>query len=344
MRKETDPRPMPVLPIPMIIALLLLGLLLHRVLTRETNPALLALIACCAAQSAVIALVQYYGVTGLRVVQPLLAAVVPAVAWLAFRQASVGHLRKQDLYLHTIGPVVALISLATRPEALDVLIPVLFAAYGIAIAFALLRGEDSLPHSRLENGRMTVLVWRVLAIALVASAGSDIFIAIRLASGHADVLLWLPSLFSSVTLLILGALGLSNAIESQSTNADGRTEYTVQDKIRDTAIVEKLESYIETHRPYLDPDLTLARLARKLHLPEKQLSSAINKGKNENVSRYINRHRVHHACALMRNGKSVTEAMQASGFNTKSNFNREFLRVMGTNPRLWLKSIVELPD
>lgn len=335
---------MPVLPIPMIIALLLLGFLLHRVLTRETHPALLVLIGCCAAQSSVFALVQYYGITGLRVVQPILATVIPAVVWLAFRQASVGHLRRRDLYFHMMGPVIALVSLASRPEALDVLIPVLFAAYGIAIAFALLRGEDSLPHSRLENGRRTVLVWRILAIALVASAGSDIFIAIRLASGQTEVLLWLPSLFSSITLLILGALSLSHAIESQSNSSDARVEYSKQNKERDTVIVEKLEAYIETNKPYLDPDLTLTRLARKLQVPEKQLSSAINKGKGENVSRYINAHRVGYACVMMQDGKSVTEAMFASGFNTKSNFNREFLRVVGCNPRRWLKSIEEVPD
>ncbi|SNR66145.1 helix-turn-helix domain-containing protein [Puniceibacterium sediminis] len=332
---------MPVLPIPMIIALLLSGFLLHRALTRETHPALLVLIGCCAAQSAVIALVQYYGLTGLRIVQPLLATVIPAVSWLAFRQASVGYLGRHD-HLHLLGPVAAVVCLAISPEALDVLIPALFAGYGIAIAVALLRGEDSLPHSRLENGRMTVLVWRVLAVALVASAGTDIFIAIRLASGHANVLLWLPSLFSSVTLLVLGALGLSHAIDSQSTSPDARTEYSVQDKNRDTAIVEKLATYLEAHKPYLDPDLTLARLARKLQVPEKQVSSAINKAQGENVSRYINRHRIHHACALMQDGKSVTEAMLASGFNTKSNFNREFLRVMGASPRLWLKSAVEV--
>lgn len=335
---------MPVLPIPMITALLLFGFLLHRILTRKTHPVLLVLIGCCAVQSAVIALVQYYGMTGLRVVQPLLPTAIPAVVWLAFRQASEGYLRRQEIYFHAVGPVLAIIFLATRPETLDLLIPILFAAYGIAMVFVLWRGEDSLPHSRLENGRITVLVWRVLAIALIASAASDIFIAVRLASGDTKVLLWLPSLLSSTTLLVLGALSLSHAIESQGTGSDPRGAYSTQDKERDTAIVEKLEVYMETNKPYLDPDLTLVRLARKLQVPEKQLSSAINKGKGENVSRYVNRHRIFHACAVMQDGKSVTEAMLTSGFNTKSNFNREFLRVMGINPRHWLRSIEGMSD
>ena len=108
--------------------------------------------------------------------------------------------------------------------------------------------------------------------------------------------------------------------------------------MRDAKIIEKRDQYIKINQPYLDPDLTLARLARKLLVLEKRLSRAINKAKGENVSRLINTHRVLHACAMMKDGASVTEAMFASGFNTKSNFNREFLRVMGVNPRLWLQT------
>ncbi|MEP0521920.1 MAG: helix-turn-helix domain-containing protein [Hyphomicrobiales bacterium] len=328
---------MPVLPVPMIIALLLLGFLLQRLVTRETHPVLLVLIGCCAVQSAIVAAVQYYGLEPLRAFQPIFATVIPAAAWLAFQQVSVGFVRIQDVYLHMVGPALALLCLAVSPESLDVLIPVLFAAYGLAMTIALIRGEDSLPHSRLENGSMSLLVWRILAIALVASAGTDIFIAVRLASGNDDVLLWVPSLFSSITLLILGLLGLSHSIESHSNNLKEANQYAEQDEKRDDTIVNKLDSYVEISKPYLDPDLTLSRLARQVLVPEKQLSSAINKRTGENVSRYINKHRVQHACAMMLEGKSVTEAMLASGFNTKSNFNREFLRVQGTNPRLWLK-------
>ncbi|MFP7672678.1 helix-turn-helix domain-containing protein [Marivita sp. S0852] len=329
---------MPVLPVPMIIALVLAGFLVHRVLTRDTHLALSALIGVCAVQSALIALVQYYGLTGLRVFQPLLATAIPAIAWTAFRQASTGHLRRQDMVRHMIGPVAALICLIAWPAALDILIPVLFAAYGIAIGIAVMQGEDSVPHSRLEHGTRTVLVWRVVAFALVGSAASDIYIAIRLASGDTAVLLWLPSLFSSLTLLVLGALGLLHAMESQNTGTQDRAAYSDQDQMRDKTILETLDAYMQTHKPYLDSDLTLARLARKLRVPEKQVSRAINTAKGENVSRFINRHRVRHACGLMQNGSSVTEAMFASGFNTKSNFNREFLRVQGKNPRLWLQS------
>ena len=86
---------------------------------------------------------------------------------------------------------------------------------------------------------------------------------------------------------------------------------------------------------HLDPNLTLVRLARRLHLPEKRLSSAVNRATGGNVSRHVNAWRIRHACKLIEAGSPVTEAMLESGFNTKSNFNREFKRVTGTAPSLW---------
>ncbi|WP_442905431.1 helix-turn-helix domain-containing protein [Janthinobacterium sp. B9-8] len=54
------------------------------------------------------------------------------------------------------------------------------------------------------------------------------------------------------------------------------------------------------------------------------------------MSRYINRHRIRHACERLQAGDSVTTAMLASGFNAKSNFNREFRRITGQAPSEWL--------
>ena len=95
---------------------------------------------------------------------------------------------------------------------------------------------------------------------------------------------------------------------------------------------------MDEDRPYLDPDLTLARLARRLHVPIKQLSAAINLVKGENVSRYVNGFRIRAARTSLEEGETVTEAMLSSGFNTKSNFNREFARVTGQSPSAFLHS------
>ena len=327
---------MPVLPIPMIIALLLFGFLAHRLAARETHISLLALIAACAIQSAIIALVQYYGLTAIRPLQPVLATLIPPIAWFAFMQVTGGKYKPRVHVRHALGPVLAILCLLTNPILLDALIPLSFAGYGAAMLVHLWQGEDSLMHSRLESGAMPLLAWRIIAISLIASAGCDVLITYTLSVGEKGFLLWVPSLASALTMLSLGALSLSNAIESRRDDTVSDDGVSQDDTARDQAIIAKLDDYVRTQKPFLDPDLTLARLARRLVLPAKQLSAAINRIKGENVSRYINRQRIEDACRRLSDEQTVTVAMFDSGFNTKSNFNREFLRVKGTSPSKWL--------
>jgi AraC-like DNA-binding protein len=329
---------MPVLPIPMIIALLLFGFLMQRMVARETHITILALIAACATQGAIIALVQHYGLLSIRPLQAILAMTIPPIAWAAFRNAAGGDVRLRSMLWHIIGPLLAIVCLYLKPFLLDALIPLSFAGYGITMLLHLWRGEDSLLHSRLESGGHALLAWRIIAVSLIASAFCDVAIAYGLAQGVQSVVLWIPSVVSSLSLLSLGILSLSNAIESRREH-DTET-LSEEDATRDQAIITRLDQYLGEHKPYLDPDLTLARLARKLVLPAKQLSAAVNRNKNENVSRFINRHRIEHACTLIAKGKSVTVAMFDSGFNTKSNFNREFQRIKNIPPSKWQGSLL----
>jgi AraC-like DNA-binding protein len=319
----------------MIIALLLLTLLLQRLVTRETHVSLLALIAVCAVQSAILALVQYYGIAVIRPFQPLIATLIPPVAWLAFQQAALEGTPK-FWWAHGMGPLLALALLLWQPMLLDVMIPLSFGIYGVAMLVRLSQGEDSLPHSRLESGWLPLLAWRIIALSLIASAACDVWIAYQIASGQTGSLLLVPSIVSSLSLLSLGAVALSHAIESRRDDGPEARPPSAEEDSRDQAIIAKLDEYVTANRPYLDPDLTLARLSRRLVVPAKQLSSAINRVKGENVSRYINRKRIEEACRLLAEGHNVTSAMLESGFNTKSNFNREFLRIRKMPPREWL--------
>jgi AraC-like DNA-binding protein len=330
---------MPVLPVPLIIALLLLALLVHRLTQRETHWTLLTLIGLCAAQSAVHTLFQYYGLSAIRPLQPLLATLIPPMAWFAFHRASGHEAWPRHAWLHGGGFVLALASLLTHPSLLDVLIPASFAAYGVVMLWQLASGEDSLPHSRLESGSLAVVAWRVVGVSLIASAVGDVVIAYYLATGRSGVLLWLPSIASSLTLLCLGAVGLSRVVESRRDDDHEVVATSEEDLERDQMIIARLDSYMMEHKPFLDPDLTLSRLSRKLLVPAKQLSAAINRVKGENVSRYINRQRIDVATHKLEAGQSVTSAMFESGFNTKSNFNREFLRVKNMPPSQWSSTV-----
>ena len=71
-------------------------------------------------------------------------------------------------------------------------------------------------------------------------------------------------------------------------------------------------------------------------MPARQISGAVNRVAGKNVSQFINDFRIAEACRLLsETDMSVTAAMLESGFQTKSNFNREFRRVMSLSPASW---------
>jgi len=101
-------------------------------------------------------------------------------------------------------------------------------------------------------------------------------------------------------------------------------------------LYEKLNRLLHDERLFADSDLNLKKLARKVGVPTREVSRAINQHAEINVSQWINSARVDAACeALVDTEVSVTQAMMDAGFLTKSNFNREFRRLKGCSPTQW---------
>jgi AraC-like DNA-binding protein len=269
------------------------------------------------------------------VIQPVTATLVPPMAWVAFQTTAVRHFIKVD-YLNLLGPLCALVSLAVAPNFLDTLIPALSVGYGVAILWVSLQGTDAMPRMRLGAGDLPGHIWQTIGAALIAAALSDVFIVAAQMMGAAYLQPWIISIYSSAMLLIVGGLSLSSALDNETSEADDIAELPVSDQ--DVEIVGKLDALMTTQQLYLNSDLTLSLLSRRLLVPAKQLSSAINRSTGGNVSRYINAARIKAAQDRLLAGESITNAMLSSGFNTKSNFNREFLRVSGKSPSDWLAS------
>lgn len=326
------------LPIPLFGALVLAFLFLRLIMTERRVGPLAVLIGICAVQSLVISLAQHYQVPGWRLVQPIGASFIPATAWLAFIASAVRPPVPRDAF-HLAGPLAVAAALATRPEALDIVIPLLFLGYSCAMLLRLRRGMDALPKLRLEAGDLPVRVWVVIAVTLGLSAFSDVIILAVQSAGAAWLQPVLISAFSAANLLLIGGLSLSGGLQSAPEPGGSGPAQTPPSEVteQDGVIMERLRALMDTQRPYLDPDLTLVRLSRKLGLPAKALSAAINRTTGQNVSRYINDARIAEAQRRIAAGDAVTSAIYAAGFNTKSNFNREFLRVTGKNPTAWMK-------
>lgn len=85
--------------------------------------------------------------------------------------------------------------------------------------------------------------------------------------------------------------------------------------------------------------VTLEQAGRILGIPARQISHAINLIYGSSFSQYLNDQRVKAAQRMLINNREIpiTTIMSDSGFSTKSNFNKEFLRVTGLSPSEYRK-------
>ncbi len=281
---------------------------------------------------------QHYGIAAFRSLQPITAAAIPPFAWAAFQFSVIRRPRLRRDLAHLAGPLLALAASLILPTLLDALIPALFLGYGGAILLAARRGTDALPRLPFTAGDTPGLVWKVIALSLMVSALGDMLFTAAALSGRSDWLPWIVALWSSFTLLAVGGVVLMRNLGTSKRDPDPGVTSIPHDSKADEELVARLDALLKGRKLYLDPDLTLGRLARALHVPVKQLSAAINRNTGRNVSRHVNGYRIREACRTLEVGASVTEAMLASGFNTKSNFNREFRRVTGGTPSAWRRT------
>ena len=325
----------PSLPLPLVSALVLGFLMVVLLLRRDRPVFFVALVGVCAMQAAIISLAHHYGIAAFRSLQPVTAAAIPPLAWGAFQFSAVRKPHLPHDLAHVTGPGLASFASLFLPALLDGLIPALFLGYGATMLWATRRGPDDLPRLPFETGDTPGLAWRVIGTALVVSAVGDVLIAAALIGGRPDWQPWIIAVLSSLMpltvggLVVIGSLGRGGRIPIPKASA------VPHDPEADRDLMARLDTLLETRKLHLDPDLTLARLARALHVPAKRLSAAINRSTGNNVSRHVNGYRIRAACQALESGANVTEAMLASGFSTKSNFNREFLRVTGRTPSTW---------
>jgi AraC-like DNA-binding protein len=83
-----------------------------------------------------------------------------------------------------------------------------------------------------------------------------------------------------------------------------------------------------------DPDLNLGRLASRVGVPAYLLSSYFNVHLSTTFSAWLNDVRIRRVCRLMADapGAKILDLAFAAGYNSKSTFNLQFSKLMGTSP------------
>lgn len=336
------------IPLPFVAALLLLliaVLLRYRYPQASQKP--FWFIMLCALMITVVGLRWTVDVALFRFLQPILSVSVPVAAWLCFAGA---HRSKPNTHLHWLGPAVVLVSSFLYHHiwvgTVDVLLISLYLGYGSL----LLKSSFSMPEQvRLTDVTKVLVAERVAGGLLVFSALVDCILSsdiLLFNSKHTDLILsvgylvLIPVIVGAVIVVSIStAPALKQNQQSESlkpSNLPLEVDVSIASVEEDkevTHIVAKFDSLMKEQHVFTDPDLTLNRLARKLGIPARKISVAVNKTHNENISKVINSYRIEHAKTLLKQSDgTITDIFLNSGFQTKSNFNREFLRITGQTP------------
>ena len=107
-------------------------------------------------------------------------------------------------------------------------------------------------------------------------------------------------------------------------------------------IDNRLVDYMQTEKPFLDPELSLPELARMLDIPRNQLSGVINQIHDRNFYEFVNQYRINEVKQLLKdpknsNYKLISLAYDA-GFNSKASFNRIFKQMTQMTPSQYMAS------
>lgn len=332
------PTTMPALPLPFVAALLLAILCARLLLAgdegRRLTPAAV-FVAACAVLLVVVGLRWSIDSPLIRFLQPVTAACLPPLAWICFARLSTSERpRLQNAWPHALPVVLAFGLSATwrlwHPP-IDLVIAVIFLGYGLRLALLSKAGPDRLTAARFGDTARAVRSMRLVGGLLIASGLTDLLIAVDFgfrAGRHAEAIVAVANLIGlPVIAWAVAVLGSRPPPEAVPAAPPAEAESD------DREVIAAVDALMRERELFRDPDLTLDRLARRLGLPARRISAAINRHFGRNVSQVVNEYRV--AAARVRLGETdeaVTRIMYDCGFQTKSNFNREFRRVVGTTP------------
>ena len=269
----------------------------------------------------------------------IIAPVLPMLAYLSF----IALMHDKKLVIVWSIAIVALTwaSYAIFPMIYDFIIILTYLVYGGLLLFRAAQGADVLSLSPIVETRAILRAMRLIGGGLIASAMVDVFIIadfVRTGGDHVGLVI---TFVQTGFILLIGIA--SSVARSVSTDDDDPSPARIDSTDADEAIIKRIETIFTTEALHKSEDLSLRKLARRLGVPDRQVSNAINRVCGTNVSQFVNDFRIKAACDMLRQtDANILEVSLAAGFASKSNFNREFQRVMGQTPSSWRKSNGEI--
>lgn len=210
-----------------------------------------------------------------------------------------------------------------------------------------------------NTGQMTLDWLRVFLVAFAAYLGFDLlFTAIAMGYDFWYTGWYWLNLTRALLLYYLSATGWAFAQKSsvQYATLEQRALLAEQTQVEGPANTSngklalqpeavalrrpQLATFMETEKPWLDPELTLSNLAERVGLNASQLSYLVNNGFDQNFNDFVNTYRVEEVKRKLAapdfQHLSLLGIAFESGFNSKATFNRAFKKLTGQAPSHYL--------
>ena len=112
--------------------------------------------------------------------------------------------------------------------------------------------------------------------------------------------------------------------------------------------MDRLVTWMESNKAYLDPDLSLGAVARALDTSRERVSAVINSGHGMNFRSFVNTYRVEAfkqaVIAGQANELTLFGLALECGFNSKATFNRVFKQIEGITPNMYANQAKEMVE
>jgi AraC-like DNA-binding protein len=177
----------------------------------------------------------------------------------------------------------------------------------------------------------------ILFLFAITSLLSFVFNAIgRHFFTHSLWLLAVPSVLFSTILILIGHIGLHQQFHIQDIKSEEENELglATPQLINENKFSEAIQHLVEEEKLYLQPNLKIDDLAKRLNTNRNYVYQAINVGMGLSFTTYINQKRIEYAKHLIEeNPKALlTEISLKSGFTSTSAFYRNFKTFIGCSP------------
>jgi AraC-like DNA-binding protein/uncharacterized membrane protein (UPF0136 family) len=143
-------------------------------------------------------------------------------------------------------------------------------------------------------------------------------------------------------------LKIATIVKNPATYSKIEDEISVRREVRskianldENLLNERLRSAMSDDRLFLDPELRLASLSKRVKITPHQLSEFINKKHSMTFNNFVNKYRIEYACSLLLEDRDrpIIDIVFESGFNSKSAFNATFKAITGKTPTAYCGEI-----